>query len=500
MVKKLHKKGLIYGFALTSIFTLVMGTAFFLLQAKTGIIDKRIGEAQTEVLQLYNQGEFTQIFLEESAKQALIQTVYDFGQTGMITDYSCADLIGYPVWNNGTHDCKPSSKEAEALFKKMYATNLNKALLNSKQVGFPKITTGDFTYTNGKIKSNSNKEIKISKISLTVKKDKLFGILPVEDTYLTSCFGYRGCVNPLPDGTCQGTTNHKGLDLGTNQKSEPVYAVADGKVEKVVKEWGKIVIDHERKTVKSGKVNTEYEGIRTEYIHLDKINVQEGDQVTKGQQIGMSGGRGPKKGANEYPIHLHFGVYDDSVPDALKDTGRVDPLPYFIGREELLESCGTSCPLNCLNKGAQAQYSLPLVFETQRLEINISKKIEVLSKAIKTIQEICENANNIEACSITATSTLVDINSQCESDFDFDGQNILICTTAEDVECGFSETDAECQQRISSNKHTYYDSINQSIKTEILQIQAYLYIPKEEEEFDASSLIETADPDATATS
>ncbi len=85
-------------------------------------------------------------------------------------------------------------------------------------------------------------------------------------------------------------------DVGT-----PVYASASGKVVKVSTGWSggygnQIVIDH------GG-------GRATRYAHLSKINVDIGQNVGKGEVIGLSGNTGRSTGP-----HLHFEVIINGTP------------------------------------------------------------------------------------------------------------------------------------------------------------------------------------------
>ena len=57
-------------------------------------------------------------------------------------------------------------------------------------------------------------------------------------------------------------------------------------------------------------------GLVTRYKHHDRIYVEAGDKVEKGQQIGLSGTTGVSTGN-----HLHFQVELNGIP--------VDPLAYL---------------------------------------------------------------------------------------------------------------------------------------------------------------------------
>jgi murein DD-endopeptidase MepM/ murein hydrolase activator NlpD len=85
---------------------------------------------------------------------------------------------------------------------------------------------------------------------------------------------------------------HQGLDFATPQGT-PVMALNSGSVllaQPLFFEGGCIVLDHG-------------EGLLTLYLHLSKIEVKEGDHITRGERIGLSGGTGRATGP-----HLHVAV------------------------------------------------------------------------------------------------------------------------------------------------------------------------------------------------
>ena len=105
-----------------------------------------------------------------------------------------------------------------------------------------------------------------------------------------------------------GKRRHEGIDIFAPKRT-PVVASADGIINAVKQEviGGKTVWLRP-----AGQNFTLY------YAHLDKQLVQTGQQVKKGQVLGLVGNTG---NARTTPSHLHFGVYSDAGP--------VDPFPFI---------------------------------------------------------------------------------------------------------------------------------------------------------------------------
>ncbi len=119
---------------------------------------------------------------------------------------------------------------------------------------------------------------------------------PTECRQITSMFGYRTMWGKLEF--------HKGIDIGVWYGE--IYATKDGTV--VEANWRStygrtIVIDHEM-------------GFSTLYGHLSKLLVSEGDKVSAGDLIAISGNSGRSSGP-----HLHYEI-------RLNDTA-VDPFKYL---------------------------------------------------------------------------------------------------------------------------------------------------------------------------
>lgn len=91
---------------------------------------------------------------------------------------------------------------------------------------------------------------------------------------------------------------HAGIDIANNLET-PISSVADGVViyASYAPYYGNLVIiDHDF-------------GIRTVYGHLKRIDVGVGDQVERGQTIGLMGSTGRSTGP-----HLHYEIRQDNVP------------------------------------------------------------------------------------------------------------------------------------------------------------------------------------------
>ncbi|MEP2023309.1 MAG: M23 family metallopeptidase [Reichenbachiella sp.] len=125
---------------------------------------------------------------------------------------------------------------------------------------------------------------------------------------ITSNFGKR--YNPLK----KEHDFHKGIDFSA-KTGTPVQSTASGTVISV----------QEKLTGYGYKVEIEHtEGYITRYAHLSKIIVKEGELVTLGQTIGLSG----NTGASTAP-HLHYEV--------IKEGEHVDPLGYLTAQEDYME-------------------------------------------------------------------------------------------------------------------------------------------------------------------
>lgn len=153
----------------------------------------------------------------------------------------------------------------------------------------------------------------------------ILSVLPVlteGTTYrVTSPFGYR--TDPV---TGEGGQGHKGIDLTLWRGYSALSAIGaawDGTVTDVrdgVEGFDTVRSAGNRVTIDHG------DGVVTKYYHLanGSIPVQVGDSVAAGQIIGQMGSTGYSTGAH---LHFQLEIYGEVV----------DPLPFLLGEEEILE-------------------------------------------------------------------------------------------------------------------------------------------------------------------
>jgi murein DD-endopeptidase MepM/ murein hydrolase activator NlpD len=118
-------------------------------------------------------------------------------------------------------------------------------------------------------------------------------------------FGQASIINGMP------RSPHSGVDLKA-ERGTPVAAINSGKVVLTGDHFFIglfVVVDH------GG-------AIQSMYFHFDKILVQQGDRVTKGQAVGLLGATGRATGP-----HLHFGIRINGA--------RVDPLQFMKVNEAM---------------------------------------------------------------------------------------------------------------------------------------------------------------------
>lgn len=254
--------------------------------------DKAIEQLQNEVIQLSQQAEQMKTQVEQMKKfENDLKSI-----AGIDTNTTGAAVAGTPPSTQGGL----ADRNASALTSGIGGGSPNPAS-QEDIIKLGEQTLASFTLLNS--------EVKELQTSLTVTKQKVADkqhllritptLWPTTTKVVTSTFGYR------TDPFTHRPSFHSGIDFGAHE-NDPVYATADGKVVSTGKDiyhGNNIVIEHSK-------------GLRTWYMHLNKILVNKGDSVEKGSSIGLVGSTGRSTGP-----HLHYEV--------LKNGESIDPKPYL---------------------------------------------------------------------------------------------------------------------------------------------------------------------------
>ena len=162
-------------------------------------------------------------------------------------------------------------------------------------------------------------------------------ILKEQVSYSNFCLPIKGWSGKLKaNQKFRGVrTKHNGVDLGIDSGSN-LYAPEDGKIAKAVffPPKGQSGYNDCGGYIRIKHTN----GIETKYCHLKRIDVEEGEDVLRGQVIGLIGGDSAKnspsgvddKGrGNSSHSHLHYEVLADSGKNS-----QINPEPDFLRNGE----------------------------------------------------------------------------------------------------------------------------------------------------------------------
>jgi murein DD-endopeptidase MepM/ murein hydrolase activator NlpD len=139
------------------------------------------------------------------------------------------------------------------------------------------------------------------------------------------------------EGKAKRQRDHKGIDLRARLLT-PIFASADGIVTFAGfqgKNPSRNQSSNSSQAVKADIDNTDIAGggimvfiahspsLETRYMHLNSFDIEEGQHVKAGEQIGLSGDSGDAKGGP----HLHYEVHQNGKA--------VDPAPFVFGGQEV---------------------------------------------------------------------------------------------------------------------------------------------------------------------
>lgn len=130
-----------------------------------------------------------------------------------------------------------------------------------------------------------------------------------EDTEIPIAKNYFIIPISPPYKITQGLHWYNAIDLSNGQCGSPIFAAAQGEVQKVKYGWNRGMGNYLTILHPNGAV--------TIYVHLQAIFVNPGDQVSQGQIIALMGGQPGTIGAGHSTgCHLHFEVHGAKNPFA----------------------------------------------------------------------------------------------------------------------------------------------------------------------------------------
>jgi murein DD-endopeptidase MepM/ murein hydrolase activator NlpD len=232
------------------------------------------------------------------------------------TEWKILDKLGVPAWemiqaNSGGHKCI-TNISALNYFGRSKRPPIGKKSYRKKEgetpyVTFTKMIQKRFVELLKEKINQSKKKIETKEFNLN--ENVMAGVKltsPLNQIY--------PITSPYEEEESFRSSPHTGTDLGC-PSGTPIYAPMDGKVQ---------VADINYDNKCGGTITIKHLGgaFKTIYCHVKQIDVSPGQDVTKGQQIGLSGGLATDPGhGNTTGAHLHVGM---------KVGGRfVDPEKYF---------------------------------------------------------------------------------------------------------------------------------------------------------------------------
>ena len=108
------KKSQLFNISLVIITIVVLTTALIFLTKKNEPFEKEpLGKKQAELISVYQKAEKTLFYIDQSAKYAAYQALYDLAENGGFKQKKCGKYLNYNLWNNENNnleECFPDYK------------------------------------------------------------------------------------------------------------------------------------------------------------------------------------------------------------------------------------------------------------------------------------------------------------------------------------------------------------------------------------------------------
>ena len=104
----------------------IMFALYVKIEAKQDrVLTKDIGELQFDLLQTYQRGEKTLLYIDQAAKYSMYHSVFDFFGSGGLFNSECGQHNGYQIWQNKEQECYLTKESIENNFPMFVNENLN---------------------------------------------------------------------------------------------------------------------------------------------------------------------------------------------------------------------------------------------------------------------------------------------------------------------------------------------------------------------------------------
>jgi len=118
-----NKKSQLFSMALVGITVAILIYLFVVISDKKTKFDEEIGEKQFELFRFYNKGESTLFYVDNAARFASYQSLYDLARkSGFSNEHGCGNYSGTKLWNNLSDYCFPDENIS---FSSILNRNLN---------------------------------------------------------------------------------------------------------------------------------------------------------------------------------------------------------------------------------------------------------------------------------------------------------------------------------------------------------------------------------------
>lgn len=244
-------------------------------------------ETEERLKQMYENYSKDERYLELKSKEELTEDeeneLVEFDKILMTID---VELVSYLIINSET---------VEELLNKFADTFTEEEILDIERIFELKTLLPQL---------RKEEEIKL------LSEEKVITFLPTTNGVFTSLFGMR--TNPF---SSEGLEFHTGVDIAGYGS---IVTVLSGRVTYAgwMDGYGNVVI------VNHGNINGKE--LSTLYAHLKTVNVSNGQDIKKGDGVGIMGTTGRSTG-----VHLHFEIRENGVA--------VDPMNYLRGIKDFRE-------------------------------------------------------------------------------------------------------------------------------------------------------------------